>query len=627
MDPWANDLSTQNPHDDIFASGNEQYLNSLLMSNFEQVDETVPKSQHTHQRVGSAAYTMHNPLYQGASYFDTQSAYVDEHSPGSPTLLRPEPIRRSESIKVKEELDLLATVPEAASMKPRSPKRPLSQTRLSDPSLPSLPAMPVPQPSHAVPTPATPSSVSGSSSGASGSSASGVGAAATAPTTPAAPSGRRRITKEQAKILEDSFQRNTHLDKAERERVCRLTGLMPKNVNIWFQNRRQKAKSQAKTPDKPSVDIVKYFAGRDKESQPPIPPPPSYYNPAFQAPNKLAAAPQMSPTFQDACFGLGAGFEPPVSPSRYSPGSNYGDCSPQARYNRDIQYQQQHMYASKMSGVPFWDSPAQPQENAMQFSDPRASSPRGGLRKYGLMQSPQLAPNNGASYSTGYLPQTPRQPSIKSEAMLARSKSAVAIASNPDDEDYSFSSIKRRRSNFSKYSLGTPIQEGSTAASTPASQMSPAATPPTEPRVPTTPFEAVGAAQAHRMMATRARSYTQPSIRYDKNMRLQLDDQNHQAVLYMVDNVSNSQTPVQANRPQASLARNRSTTQLPQQRQRPTARRSSSSYTAPAPQSSTDISSQWAPHEFVGFDPRWSQPNVDDVPEENCYFNFPSSDT
>lgn len=58
---------------------------------------------------------------------------------------------------------------------------------------------------------------------------------------------RKRISPEQALILETSFQETPRPDKEKRENLSEKTGLPVRNIQIWFQNRRAKAKANNET--------------------------------------------------------------------------------------------------------------------------------------------------------------------------------------------------------------------------------------------------------------------------------------------------------------------------------------------------------------------------------------------
>lgn len=57
---------------------------------------------------------------------------------------------------------------------------------------------------------------------------------------------RKRISAQQTSVLEAGYQRCAKPDKEYREELAEKTGLPPRTIQIWFQNRRAKAKSQQK---------------------------------------------------------------------------------------------------------------------------------------------------------------------------------------------------------------------------------------------------------------------------------------------------------------------------------------------------------------------------------------------
>lgn len=61
------------------------------------------------------------------------------------------------------------------------------------------------------------------------------------------PAVRKRATAEQSKILEAGFQKYPKPDKDFREELSRKTNLPTRNIKIWFQNRRAKARNNNET--------------------------------------------------------------------------------------------------------------------------------------------------------------------------------------------------------------------------------------------------------------------------------------------------------------------------------------------------------------------------------------------
>lgn len=80
---------------------------------------------------------------------------------------------------------------------------------------------------------------------------------------------RKRISAQQTSILEAGYQRCAKPDKEYREELAEKTGLPPRTIQIWFQNRRAKAKSQQKNSD----------AGRHQPAAAAkVPPPMAFFN-------------------------------------------------------------------------------------------------------------------------------------------------------------------------------------------------------------------------------------------------------------------------------------------------------------------------------------------------------------
>src|ERR1700733_4093383 len=55
---------------------------------------------------------------------------------------------------------------------------------------------------------------------------------------------RRRTTKSQFRLLETSFQENSKPTATSRRALASKLGMTPRAVQVWFQNRRAKVKSQ-----------------------------------------------------------------------------------------------------------------------------------------------------------------------------------------------------------------------------------------------------------------------------------------------------------------------------------------------------------------------------------------------
>ncbi|XWS22829.1 hypothetical protein CRYUN_Cryun29cG0069500 [Craigia yunnanensis] len=57
-----------------------------------------------------------------------------------------------------------------------------------------------------------------------------------------APRKKLRLTKEQSRLLEESFRQNHTLNPKQKEALALLLKLRPRQVEVWFQNRRARSK-------------------------------------------------------------------------------------------------------------------------------------------------------------------------------------------------------------------------------------------------------------------------------------------------------------------------------------------------------------------------------------------------
>ncbi|CAO3600718.1 unnamed protein product [Absidia cylindrospora] len=83
---------------------------------------------------------------------------------------------------------------------------------------------------------------------------------------------RRRISSQQYGILEDEYQINTKPNASKRHYLAELLGMTPRTVQIWFQNKRAKAKHHQDKPlhaetKSPVVSTIKSLAVATKPAQ------------------------------------------------------------------------------------------------------------------------------------------------------------------------------------------------------------------------------------------------------------------------------------------------------------------------------------------------------------------------
>lgn len=83
---------------------------------------------------------------------------------------------------------------------------------------------------------------------------------------------KRRFTDEQVKSLESIFENETKLEPKKKVQVARELGLQPRQVAIWFQNKRARYKSKQLEKDYNSLRsnynaLAKRFEDLKKEKQ------------------------------------------------------------------------------------------------------------------------------------------------------------------------------------------------------------------------------------------------------------------------------------------------------------------------------------------------------------------------
>ncbi|KAI8337036.1 homeobox domain-containing protein, partial [Chlamydoabsidia padenii] len=57
---------------------------------------------------------------------------------------------------------------------------------------------------------------------------------------------RRRVSSQQYDVLEEEYRINTKPNASKRHQLAERLGMAPRTVQIWFQNKRAKAKQQSK---------------------------------------------------------------------------------------------------------------------------------------------------------------------------------------------------------------------------------------------------------------------------------------------------------------------------------------------------------------------------------------------
>lgn len=290
---------------------------------------------------------------------------------------------------------------------------------------------------------------------------------------------RRRMTEQQTVLLESSFQQNPRPDAAEKERLTIVAGLQLRTVQIWFQNRRAKAKAR-KQPSQ-HYDMVKHLEQKTPVQKPTVP---------LLRTRSVPSVPPLALSTAGAAAALGAASVSPGYPSESTP----------------------------------WNDLASP------MGDMSAHSPMNdqwSRQSHALLQSPYIYardPSGSKAASAAAAAALGRPPPLN------RSKSTSVLPGYINGEP-------KRRKDSNASLLG--LRSGQT---TPQSRVSPMGSPRAyAPRVTAAPLDARVAAnflhqqQQHR----RQRSYTQPSSQpaaVDDNapMRLSLDLNSDQARLVWV---------------------------------------------------------------------------------------------
>lgn len=334
---------------------------------------------------------------------------------------------------------------------------------------------------------------------------------------------RRRIPPQQAKHLEESFEKNPLPDRSERERLVSITGLKMRNIQIWFQNRRAKRKAQAAAKAQigsqeksngsgPAHVTAKAIGSTTAPSHSQAPPPPS--RPDTKTPPRMHLNSRPASAVSFSSF---ASMQQSVSsPSRSrTPSQSRPSMSAQPVADGGFYFPKESH--SIPYGTPHCSASVENQllQNLGGSGCDFSQFPSSSLKM-------QQSPNTGG-YSDGYLQNSPdlqkwdfnqmdtpissfdgraNRPyyNTQSPEVLVRSKSAIGL---PSEETWTFGGdLKRRRSNAtipSASQAGSPIQ-----------------------------------ARQHRAM--RSQSYTQPPRQEDSRgaMRLTLDDSSHQAKLVLV---------------------------------------------------------------------------------------------
>ncbi|KAH6802183.1 homeobox-leucine zipper protein 17 [Perilla frutescens var. frutescens] len=80
-----------------------------------------------------------------------------------------------------------------------------------------------------------------------------------------APRKKLRLTKEQSRLLEESFRQNHTLNPREKETLAEMLRLKPRQVEVWFQNRR--ARSKLKQTEMECEYLKRWFGSLSEQNR------------------------------------------------------------------------------------------------------------------------------------------------------------------------------------------------------------------------------------------------------------------------------------------------------------------------------------------------------------------------
>ncbi|CAA2979979.1 homeobox-leucine zipper HOX3 [Olea europaea subsp. europaea] len=79
------------------------------------------------------------------------------------------------------------------------------------------------------------------------------------------PRKKLRLTKEQSRVLEESFRQNHSLNPKQKEGLAEQLKLKPRQVEVWFQNRR--ARSKLKQTELECEYLKKWFGSLSEQNR------------------------------------------------------------------------------------------------------------------------------------------------------------------------------------------------------------------------------------------------------------------------------------------------------------------------------------------------------------------------